>query len=65
LPYGLKEVHLSGGRWVEGQMVHRHEGMGMCACEENEWKVWLTDGDTIRQVRAVADDQLAWSRSRT
>lgn len=57
LPYGLKEVHLSGGKWVEGQMVHRPAGMGMGASEEKEWKVWSTDGDTIREVRTVADDQ--------
>jgi copper homeostasis protein len=53
----LKEVHLSGGKWIEGQMVHRDVGMGMGASEEKEWKVWLTDGDTIREVRTVADDQ--------
>jgi copper homeostasis protein len=57
LPYGLKELHLSGGKWVEGQMGHRPVGMGMGASEEKEWKVWLTDGDTIREVRTVADDQ--------
>ena len=57
MPCGLKEVHLSGGKWVEGQMVHRPVGMGMGPSEEKEWKVWLTDGDTIRDVRTVADDQ--------
>jgi len=51
----LKEIHLSGGKWVEGQMVHRPVGMGMGANEEKEWKVWLTDGDTIREVRSVVD----------
>ncbi|KAF8492782.1 copper homeostasis CutC domain-containing protein [Russula emetica] len=55
LPYGLKEIHLSGGKWVEGQMAHRPVGMGMSASEEKEWKVWLTDEDTIREVRSVAD----------
>jgi hypothetical protein len=30
--------------------------MGMGAGEENEWKVWMTDGDTVREVRSVADD---------
>ena len=57
LPYGLKEVHLSGGKWVEGQMVHRPMGMGMGANGEKDWKVWLSDGDKIREVRTVADDQ--------
>lgn len=55
LPYGLKEVHLSGGKWVDGRMVHRPVGMGMGASEETEWTVWLTDGDKIREVRNVAD----------
>lgn len=55
LPYGLKEVHLSGGKWVDGRMVHRPVGMGMGASEETEWAVWLTDGDKIREVRNVAD----------
>jgi len=54
--YGLKEIHLSGGRWVDGRMVHRRAGMGMGASEESEWKVWLTDGDLIRKVRGIADD---------
>lgn len=55
LPYGLKEIHLSGGKWVNGQMVHRPVEMGMGANEENEWKVWLTDGDKIREVKSVVD----------
>jgi copper homeostasis protein len=42
---------MSGGKWVEGQMVHRPVGMGMGASEEKGWKVWLTDGDTIREIR--------------
>lgn len=57
LPYGLKEVHLSGGKWVEGQMIHRPVGMGMGASEETEWDVWLTDGDRVREVRNVAHDR--------
>lgn len=56
LPYGLKEVHMSGGMWAEGRMVHRPVGMGMGAGAENEWKVWMTDGDAVRDVRSVADD---------
>jgi len=56
LAYGLKEVHLSGGKWVEGEMIHRPVGMGMGAREEKEWKVWLTDGDMIGQVRTAVDD---------
>jgi hypothetical protein len=45
---------MSGGKWVEGQMVHRPVGMGMGASEEKGWKVWLTDGDTIREIRGIA-----------
>ena len=56
LSYGLKEVHLSGGKWAEGRMIHRPVGMGMGASEENEWKVWTTDGETIRAVRNVIDN---------
>jgi copper homeostasis protein len=56
LPHGLKEVHLSGGRWVDGGMDHRPEGMGMGASAEGQWGVWRTDGDAIREVRRIADD---------
>jgi copper homeostasis protein len=56
LPHGLKEVHLSGGKWAEGRMIHRPVGMGMGASEENEWKIWLTDRETIREVRNVVDN---------
>ena len=61
--YGLKEIHLSGGRWVDGQMVHRRAGMGMGASAEREWNVWLTDGDLIRKVRGIADDSASISGS--
>ncbi|KAH9958991.1 copper homeostasis CutC domain-containing protein [Russula dissimulans] len=52
-PHGLKEVHMSGGRWVEGRMVHRRKGMGMGPSVEQEWNVWSTDGDAIRKVRSA------------
>jgi copper homeostasis protein len=55
LPYELKGVHLSGGRWVEGGMVHRPEGMGMGVSAESQWGVWQTDGNAIREVRRIAD----------
>jgi len=47
---------MSGGRWDEGRMVHRREGMGMGASVEQEWNVWSTDGDAIRAVRSAVDD---------
>ncbi|KAI0308366.1 copper homeostasis CutC domain-containing protein [Multifurca ochricompacta] len=49
------EVHLSGGRWVDGGMVHRPESMGMGASVEGEWAVWLTNGSAIREVRSIID----------
>ncbi|KAH9980496.1 copper homeostasis CutC domain-containing protein [Russula compacta] len=55
LPYGLKEIHLSGGRWVDGRMVHRPVGMGMGVNPEKEWDIWLTDGEIIREVRFITD----------
>jgi copper homeostasis protein len=56
MPYGLNELHLSGGRWVDGRMVHRCAGMGMGASAEQEWNVWLTDGVAIREVRSIVDN---------
>ncbi|KAI0275181.1 copper homeostasis CutC domain-containing protein [Gloeopeniophorella convolvens] len=56
LPCGLKEVHMSGGRWVEGGSSHRPQGMGMGACAEGEWGVWLTNEDAVRGVRRIADE---------
>ena len=56
LPYGLKEIHLSGGKWVDGGMVHRRDGMGMGTGAEGQWGVWQTDGNVIREVRRIADD---------
>ena len=44
-------------------MVHRPVGMGMGVGEEKEWKVWLTDGDTVREVRNVADDSATSGRT--
>jgi copper homeostasis protein len=52
----LKEIHLSGGRWVDSEMVHRPDGMGMGASAEGQWGVWQTDGNAIREVRKIADD---------
>ncbi|KAF8258581.1 copper homeostasis CutC domain-containing protein [Lactarius quietus] len=55
LPYGLREVHMSGGRWTSSEMVHRPECMGMGTSVQTEWGIWLTDGDTVREVRSIAD----------
>ena len=44
---------MSGGRWTESQMAHRPEGMGMGASVQNEWDIWLTDGNNVREVKSV------------
>lgn len=54
LPHGLKEIHLSGGIWVDGGMLFRREGMGMGA-SDSEWGVWRTDQDTITAVKTITD----------
>ncbi|KAH9070703.1 copper homeostasis CutC domain-containing protein [Lactarius deliciosus] len=59
LPYGLREVHMSGGRWTESEMIHRSEGMGMGASVENDWGIWLTDGVAIREVRSIVDNSVS------
>ncbi len=56
LPYGLREVHMSGGRWTESEMTHRSEGMGMGASVQNDWSIWLTDGNAIREVKSIVDN---------
>ncbi|KAI9444532.1 copper homeostasis CutC domain-containing protein [Lactarius indigo] len=59
LPYGLREIHMSGGRWTESEMVHRPEGMGMGASIQNDWGIWLADGNAIREVRNIADNSVS------
>ncbi|PPQ78941.1 hypothetical protein CVT25_002392 [Psilocybe cyanescens] len=54
LPLGLKEVHLSGGQWIPGDMVFKRAGMGMGIDQDTEWKVWRTQKDEIRKARDVA-----------
>ncbi|KAF7307151.1 Stearoyl-CoA desaturase [Mycena indigotica] len=45
LPLGLTELHLSGGSWVEGGMVHRRGKMGM----------------GVHDVREIVDSGAEWS----
>lgn len=54
LPSGLEEIHLSGGRWVEGDMWHRPEDLGMGVIG-HEWSIWRTSEAAIRDVRMQAD----------
>ena len=60
LPLGVREIHLSGARWVEGDAVFRREGMGMGAGTTQEWRVWLTDEEIVRKVRGIVDAH--WER---
>ena len=50
LSHGLKEIHLSGGKWVEGRSTYRRDGMGM-----GEWSIWKTDEEAVRKVRDFVD----------
>lgn len=50
LSHGLKEIHLSGGKWVDGCSAYRPDGMGM-----GEWSIWRTDEEAIRKVRDFVD----------
>jgi copper homeostasis protein len=47
--WSVKEIHLSGGRWVEGDCEPnaRKEDMEMGAGGEVEWKVWRTSRDSV------------------
>lgn len=59
-PYGLREIHLSGGSWNEGGMEYRREGLGMGVGREGEWGVWMTAEENVREVRKIADAH--WAR---
>ncbi|KAK7058435.1 hypothetical protein VNI00_002069 [Paramarasmius palmivorus] len=54
-PFGLLEIHMSGGGWLESGMSHRPEGMGMGASEAKEWCIWRTSESSVRQVREKLD----------
>ena len=58
LPCGLREVHLSGGSWLPGEMEFRREGMGMGVGVDGEWGVWRTSEESVRDVRRQVDQ--AW-----
>ncbi|KAF8140555.1 copper homeostasis CutC domain-containing protein [Boletus edulis] len=60
LSHGLDEIHLSGGRWVDGRSVHRPDGMGM-----GEWSIWKTDEEAIRKVRNFVDTFCTTEAGRT
>jgi len=58
LPYGLQEIHMSGGKWEDGSMSHRPEGMGMGVESpwESQWGVWRSQECNVREVRLIADE---------
>jgi copper homeostasis protein len=58
LPLGLREIHMSGGRWTPGGMAFRRDGMGMGSDDDGEWGVWRTQESEVRKVREMAD--VAW-----
>lgn len=58
LPAGLREIHLSGGKWSDGHMRYRREGMGFGASVEHEWSVWKSHRREIQRVREIAG--VAW-----
>ncbi|KAG5637647.1 hypothetical protein H0H81_003724 [Sphagnurus paluster] len=59
LPLGLREIHLSGGKWKEGAMEFRREGMGMGTGGKGEWGVWMTDEEIMHEVRVIVDGRWA------
>ncbi|KAG6817939.1 hypothetical protein H0H87_012407 [Tephrocybe sp. NHM501043] len=57
LPFGLQEIHLSGSRWIQGDMKFKREGMGMGVGGDGEWGVWIVDGEKVSEVRNIADER--------
>jgi len=55
LPYGLLEVHLSGGRWIDSGMTFRRVGMGMGIGGDAEWGIWRTLVPLVVRVREVTE----------
>ncbi|KAG2044406.1 copper homeostasis protein CutC [Suillus americanus] len=55
LPHGLREVHMSGGCWIDGASIWRRDGMGMGMGGASEWGIWRTSTSAIRAVKDVID----------
>ncbi|KAG2155536.1 copper homeostasis protein CutC [Suillus clintonianus] len=53
LPHGLREVHMSGGHWIDGASIWRRDGMGMGIGGPGEWGIWRTSASAIREVKDV------------
>jgi copper homeostasis protein len=56
LPYGLKEIHLSAGAWIDNGAEYRKEGFGM-GVGEGEWGVWRTDEEKVREVKRIVEEK--------
>jgi len=55
LPLNLREVHLSGGRWIPSEMLFKRSQINLGAGTEGEMGVWRTEEDEVRVVREIAD----------
>ncbi|KAG1754923.1 copper homeostasis CutC domain-containing protein [Suillus paluster] len=53
LPHGLREVHMSGGHWIDGASIWRRDGMGMGIGGVGEWGIWRTNASAVRAVKDV------------
>ena len=56
VPYGLHEVHMSGGAWIHSEMAFRREGMGMGLGGDEDWTIWRTREDEVGAVRLILDE---------
>ncbi len=56
LPLGLREIHLSGGRWLPSEMLFKRNDMNLgVGDKEKEWSIWRTEEQEVRLVREIAD----------
>lgn len=54
-PYGLQELHMSGGSWRVGDMKWKIGGLGMGCSNDQEWNVWRTCRTKVEAVRQILD----------
>lgn len=55
LPLNLREIHLSGGRWIPSEMLFKRSQINLGAGSEGEMGVWRTEEEEVRLVREIAD----------
>jgi copper homeostasis protein len=51
------QIHLSGGRWVKGNMIYQREEMGM-GIPDHEWELWKTVREAIARVHGESFEAL-------